>query len=126
MKKIYKLILIILLVLPTVLKADESEYLNFKETLAAESMEEKFNNYEENDNQIVIYLFRGQGCQFCRSFLTFMNDITQEYGKYFKMVTFEVWYNEANNKLLNDVSSFLEEEAGGVPYIIIGNKVFPG
>ena len=38
----------------------EVEYktLNFQETLKEESIEEAFTNYQENDEQITIYLFR--------------------------------------------------------------------
>jgi len=42
------------------------------------------------------------------------------------MVTYEVWNDENNSSLLNEVSDYLEQPAGGVPYIIIGDKVFAG
>lgn len=120
------------LVLPLNINAEESKYLkdyktmNFKDTLAAEEMEIQNANYTENDEQITIYLFRGQGCSFCRSFLTFLNSISNDYGKYFKLVSYEVWYDNDNAKLMSDISTFLGEPAGGVPYIIIGNTVFGG
>ena len=136
MKKIAGIIFaIIFAVSPVVLRAEEnkskidlSEYntMNFKETLADEEIKEVFKNYSENDDQITIYLFRGKGCGFCRAFLSFLNSITDEYGKYFKVVSFESWYDEANSKLLQNLADFLGEEAGGVPYIIIGDKVFGG
>lgn len=134
MKKVLKLFLVCILVallFPLVSKAEtinlkEYNTKNFKETLAAESLEEAFTNYEESDDQITIYLFRGQGCGYCRAYLNFMNSITEEYGKYFKMVSFEVWNDSKNSKLMNNVSDFLGEPAGGVPYIIIGDKVFGG
>ncbi len=100
--------------------------LTFREALKEENIEEAFSNYSENDDQITIYMFRGRGCGFCQRFLTFMNSITEEYGKYFKMVTFEVWYDDENEKLFDEVSEFLDQPAGGVPYIIIGDKVFDG
>ena len=109
-------------------KINLSDYqtLNFKEILKEEDIKEDFKSYSENDKQITIYMFRGNGCGYCRNFLTFLNSITEEYGKYFKVVGFEVWSNEDNSKLLDKVSSFMGSEAGGVPYIIIGDKVFPG
>ena len=55
-----------------------------------------------------------------------MNSITDEYGKYFKIVSYEVWNDANNSQLLNEVSTFLGQPAGGVPYIIIGDKVFGG
>ena len=105
---------------------DEYEHKNFKETLAAESMELKNKDYKETDDQITIYMFRGQGCDFCRAFLEFLNSISDEYGKYFKLVSFEVWENQDNNTLFDKVAAVTGEAAEGVPYIIIGETVYPG
>ena len=75
--------IIIFAVFPFILKADTTTYntLNFQDTLKAEEIEEEFTNYKESDDQITIYMFRGQGCSFCRAYLNFMNSITEEYGK---------------------------------------------
>ena len=137
MKKILKgLFLFMFLITPMVLKAEEEEKtkidlskyttLNFRETLKDEDIEESFKDYKETDDQVTIYLFRGKGCSFCRAFLNYLNSIAGEYGKYFKVVSFETWYDENNTKLLNTVANFTGQSAGGVPYIIIGDKVFPG
>ena len=124
---------LLFLVSPMALKAEEnkkidlSKYktMNLKQTLADEEIAEEFTNYSENDNQITIYLFRGKGCGYCRAFLNFVNTITTEYGQYFKIVSFETWYDSDNQELLKTISKYLGEEAGGVPYIIIGDQVFP-
>lgn len=108
------------------IKINKYETLNLKETLAQESIKEEFKDYKETDDQITIYMFRGNGCGYCQRFLKFLNGITNEYGKYFKLVSFEVWNNADNSELLGRISDFMEVEAGGVPYIIIGNQVFPG
>lgn len=135
MKKYLVLLLmtVSLFVVPFTVKAgtvnvlgDDYETKNLKETLEAEDMKLSA-NYSENSDQITIYLFRGQGCSFCRAFLTFINSIVGEYGKYFKLVSFEVWNNEDNYYLFNRTALFLDKEpAQGVPYIVIGDKVFPG
>ena len=120
----------LLMVLP--LNASASVYyeghktMNFLETLSAEGMEAENKNYKETDDQAIIYLFRGQGCGYCRAFLTFLNSISPEYGKYFKLVSFEVWSDDSNAALMKEVASITGQEAGGVPYIVIGEKVFPG
>ena len=130
MKK--KLLLLILFIgfitFPISISAETKKYssLNFKETLADDDIEETFKEYNPNDDAITIYMFRGKGCGYCHAFLEFMDSITEEYGKYFKMVSFEVWNDSKNSKLMNNVSDFLGEPAGGVPYIIIGDKVFGG
>ena len=83
-------------------------------------------NDKEDDKQAVIYLFRGKGCGYCRNFLTFLNSIVDEYGKYFKVVSYEVWYDQDNGTLMQEVSDFLGANATGVPFIVIGDKYFKG
>ena len=109
-------------------KVDIKDYetLNLQEVLEAEEIKPAFKSYSENDDQITIYLFRGQGCGYCQGFLKFLNSITNEYGKYFKLVSFDAWYIEENAELLTNVSEFLGQPAEGVPYVIIGDQVFPG
>ena len=130
MKKRLTLLVVLLLgiiVLPKTIKAaTDYKSLNFREALAEEQIEEKFKKYEENDDQAIIYLFRGKGCGFCRAFLEFMNSITDEYGEYFKIVSYEVWTDANNAILLDEVASFLNQPAEGVPYIVIGDRVFGG
>lgn len=105
---------------------DEEKTLNLVEVLKNEEMELKNQDYKETDDQITIYLFRGQGCDYCRAFLKYLNSISKEHGDKFKLVSFETWYDQDNATLLDEISSFLEMPADGVPYIIIGDKVIPG
>lgn len=127
-KKIAIIVLMLLSVIIPVKAFAKEQYktLNLEETLAEEGIEKKFTDYKETDDQVIIYLFRGKGCAYCRKFLEFLNEITDEYGKYFKLVSFESWYNEENSNLLGEISTFMGEQASGVPYIIIGDKVFGG
>lgn len=128
-KKILLLALITLLLIPLTTIAKESDKYkskNFIETLEEEEIKLENKNYKETDKQVTIYMFRGTGCTYCRSFLNFLNDISEDYGKYFKLVSYEVWSDSKNTELLEGVSSFLGQEAGGVPYIIIGDQVFGG
>lgn len=135
MKKFLRILFSVLFVVcPLVIRAAESEKidlskyntLNYTQTLEDEEIAREFDNYEETDSQATIYMFRGKGCGFCRAFLNFMNSITTEYGDYFKIVSFESWYDANNNELLNTISEFMGEKATGVPYIIIGDQVFAG
>ena len=127
-KKILIVLMIGLMILPITASADEKKYqsTNLDEALTEEQIEHDFSNYKETDDQAVIYLFRGKGCAYCRKFLTFLNSIVGDYGKYFKVVSYEVWYNKDNGELMNNVAETMNEEAGGVPYIVIGDKVFAG
>ena len=131
MKKIIAVILTLMLVLPIGVSAKDTKYstyntMNLKETLEAEDIELENEDYEEADDQVTIYMFRGQGCGYCRKFLTFLSSISEEYGKYFKLVSFEVWQDQANSELMTQVGEALGEEINGVPFIIIGDQTFPG
>lgn len=132
-KNLVLVLLFILLLMPVCIfaKAGDGagkEYIskNFEESLKEEGIEPEFKNYKENKKQATIYLFRGTGCSFCRSFLSYLNSITDEYGDYFKVVSYEVWSNSKNSMLMTEVRNFFGDSAGGVPYIVIGDQIFPG
>lgn len=110
-------------------KIDIKNYntMNLEESLKDENITYDLSNYKENDNQVTIYMFRGRGCVHCQDFLNYVNNtLVKGYGDKFKLVSFETWYDENNKSLLNKVATFLGDEAGGVPYIIIGDKSFLG
>lgn len=136
MKKIFNLALMMIMCLFLVTgcgeKVDTSKYrenyktMNLDEILTQEKIEHDFSSYKETDDQITIYMFRGNGCSFCKGFLNYLNSIVPEYGKYFKVVSYEVWGDQANSELMGEVSTFFGQKATGVPYIIIGDQVFGG
>lgn len=135
MKKKFLLLVVaaFLLILPFSVNAGTKKVLgndyttmSFKEALEQEEISVP-QGLTENDDQAIIYLFRGHGCGFCKAFLTFLSNIYGEYGKYFKVVTIEVWEDEANWYLMNQIAILKGgQPAEGVPYILIGDKVFSG
>ncbi len=135
-KKIFLLLALCLLMFPLGVFAKEGEgagngfdALSFTETLEEEELDVP-ESYQENSKQITIYMFRGKGCGVCRSFLSFMSSIASEYGDKFKIKTYAINFygdNHPNNtNLYEAVQTFLNVSSDGVPYIIIGNQVFPG
>ena len=129
MKKVVLAILIsVLCLVPFNAYAEEIEYktLNLDEVLTEENIEHNFSNYKETDDQAIIYLFRGKECKYCKKFLAYLNSIVDEYGKYFKVVSYEVWYDNNNAALMEKVGTYLNKKAEGVPFIVIGDKVFGG
>ena len=130
MKKKLLILLLVVALMPFKVFAknflDDYNTKNFKDTLAAEGMEIQNKDYKEDSKQAIIYMFRGDGCGYCRAFLEFLNSISTEYGKYFKLVSLEVWSDATNSELLNKMPIVTNKSAGGVPYIIIGEKVFAG
>lgn len=137
MKKVKNLILILLISLVAGVpitsvvaeSIDLSKYTgkNLEEVFKEENISYDFSNYKESDEQITIYLFRGSGCAYCSKFLNYLADtLLDEYGKYFKVVSYEVWYDSSNAELMSKVANFMGDNANGVPYIIIGDKTFLG
>lgn len=127
MKKIFIItfMALIIAICPVLVKAD-TQALNLNDTLIAEGIELEYSDYEENNKQVTVYLFRGAGCTHCYDFLTYLNSITKEYGNMFKLRSFEVYNNQDNATLKDKVAKYFKENADGVPYIIIGQNTFYG
>lgn len=130
-KKILLALMLPLLLVPFITASAKEkdvkyESMNLIETLESENIELKYQDYKETDDQVPIYLFRGAGCTYCKAFLEYLNEIAEEYGKYFKLVSYEVWTNQNNSDLLTKTAEFLGQRVSGVPFIVIGDQIFPG
>lgn len=127
MKKYITLLLLVLL-MPTFVFA-EPAYTSqtLKEALESEKIEADLGDYSESDEKVNIYLFRGDGCPHCQEFLEYVaNDLVKEMGDKFNVVSYEVWNDKNNAELMESISKKLEDDASGVPYIVIGDKSFSG
>ena len=69
----------------------------------------------EERTKINLYMFRGEGCGYCAKALEWFDSIKETEGKYFNLVTYEVWNDESNKAIMDKV-----------PYIIVGDKSFQG
>ena len=81
-------------------------------------------NYDSD--KINIYLFWGNGCSICESFLEFMVENYDEYEKYFNFYAFEIWYDDDNHALFEALADSLGATANAVPFYVIGTKNFTG
>ena len=77
-------------------------------------------------NEVNVYIFKGETCGFCAAALEYFQGLEAEYGKYFELVQYEVWYNADNAALMEDVAEYLGTTVSGVPFIIIGDKYYNG
>lgn len=82
--------------------------------------------FADGKEKINVYLFKGDGCGYCAKALTFFNGLDEEYQSYFNLVEKEVWYDEDNAALMEEVAAYFGESVSGVPYIVIGEKSFQG
>lgn len=98
---------------------------NLEDVLTRKKIEHDLKDYKETDNQVPIYLFYGENCGYCASFINFLNSIVGDYGEYFRLQAYEV-SNRENNELMGKVARFMKKSGKGVPFIVIGDKVFDG
>ncbi len=83
---------------------------------------------EAVDNRVKVYFFRGEGCPHCAEAEEWFSKIQEEYGSKFQIVDYETWNDADNAELMQKVAVARgeEDEATGVPYIIIGDKSWVG
>ena len=114
LKNLFVLLLALMLIIPVgVVRAEEDEV---PETIATEL---------PDNEPVKVYLFHGNGCPHCEETIEWFDSIEKEYGKYFDLVKYEVWYDEDNQKLLQQVGEVMGDEVGGVPYIVVGDFTYP-
>ena len=109
--------------------AEEIEIFGSEESYAEQVEQLKsydLSGYTENNKKVNVYMFRGSSCSHCFEAIEHFASIYGESGKYFNLVTYEVWNNADNNSLMEDVAGELGEEASGVPFIVIGDKSWSG
>ena len=77
---------------------------------------------------INFYLFYGDGCPHCETALEYIDSLSKEERAKFNLVKYEVWYNEENSNLMQDVAKALKDDTSnlGVPYIVIGEETIIG
>jgi len=127
MKKLKYLVVLlaILLIIPFGVYADDDGSTDSTES--AETTETEETTEESTDSKEVnVYFFRGEGCSHCAEAEEWFESIEEEYGDYFNIVDYEVWYDEDNSELMQDVAELRGEDVKGVPYIIIGDQSWDG
>lgn len=127
MKKYYLLLLLLLIPFKVnAVSVENYNTTNFMDTLKAAGIQTTNKNYTESKDAVPVYLFWGNGCHVCHDLLSFFDENLSENGKYYKLVAFEVFGNSENKELMYDLADFTGKQAMGVPYIVIGDKVFNG
>ncbi len=80
----------------------------------------------ENNNNLDIYFFTGEGCPHCAAMKEFLlNDINNNYPEV-KFHEFEVYKNRDNALLLKEAAEMLGAQVSGVPFLVIGDQTFVG
>lgn len=88
--------------------------------------EENQDNIDENKDPINVYLFWGNGCHICENLMAYFDTLEEEYGDYYNLIKYEVWYNEENQNLMYEVGNRLDQTYFAVPFLVIGDEVIVG
>lgn len=110
MKKFLSILLLMVLMIPMVVKAEDKEEV------------------EATDREPVpVYIFRSNTCGYCKALMEWINsdEIQEEFGKYFKVVDFEVSTSQENAELMQKAKDYFKVDGQGVPYIVVGTYDYP-
>ena len=58
--------------------------------------------------------------------MAYFDTLEEEYGNYYNLVKYEVWYNEENENLMHEVGNRLNQTYFAVPFLVIGDEVIVG
>ncbi len=77
------------------------------------------------EKEVNVYFFWGEGCPHCAAEKTFLDQIENKYPS-IKIYAYEVWQSSKNREYLIKVGEKLKTNVSGVPFCVIGDKVFTG
>ena len=79
----------------------------------------------EDNKEITLYFFHGDGCPHCAEEEAFLKTIENQYPN-LKIEKYEVWYNKENAELLKKIETTFEIKRSGVPTNVIGDTIIIG
>lgn len=115
--KLLIIVTILLLLLPIHVSALSKNYIDKVSPITHAEVEE---------NKINIYLFKGAECPHCKEEKEWLEEIKEEYKEYINIYEYEVWHNEENAKLLEEVKKEMNSTTNGVPFTVIGKYYYIG
>lgn len=77
------------------------------------------------EEKVTLYLFWGDGCPHCAAEQEYFKTLQEEFPN-LEIVKYEVWHNEENQQLLNQIATKTEKSFTGVPVTIIGQTIITG
>lgn len=124
MKKLLLAVISLLAFMPFVVNA-ETRAQDLLETFERAGITPSINDYEETEDQVMLYLFWGETCPRCHEELEFINSILKDYKDKIKLRSYEGSI-EDNYLLQQKVAKHFEIDAPGVPLLVVGENTFYG
>ena len=103
MKKIILILMLLILIAPVISNAVE----------------------QGKDNEVVLFMFYGQGCPHCGKMELFLKGLEEKYPT-LKVERYEVYNNQENRELFQKIAEAFNTEIKGVPTVFIDGKVIVG
>lgn len=94
--------------------------------LAEINVESLLKNVKREKGKVNIYFFYGDGCPHCELEHEVFAEIKDEYGKYYNLYEFEIWYNNDNRTLAHLFAKSMNIELTGIPFTVIGEQYMTG
>ncbi len=76
------------------------------------------------NSTVEVWLFYGHGCPHCAEMKPFLESLAEKYP--IKLVEYEVYFNQTNRELFQNVSAAYGTKVQGVPTVFVGKYVFIG
>ena len=83
-------------------------------------------NSKVEENKVNLYLFHGKECPHCAEEKQWLKKIKKEYKDVLNIYMFEVWHNDDNATMLEEVKAVFKTDARGVPFTVIGDNYYVG
>lgn len=78
------------------------------------------------NNLLNVYLFWGDGCPFCEKEIAFLKENEEKLKGKINLYAFEVWHNEENQAMLQEVKRKLNNSATGIPFLVFNDNITVG
>ena len=82
-------------------------------------------NIVRAENKVCLYFFYGQGCPHCDQEKQFLRELKITY-KELEVKEFEIYYNQSNRELFEDMTKAFNTISSGVPMTFINGKAYIG
>ena len=117
MKRLIKLFLLLVLLIPSMTFALSDDYKDV--------VSKYYDNVKVEKDKVNVYLFYSKTCPHCREEREYFKELDKKYDE-INIYEFEVVDNKTNYNNMKKLKNYFNESSTGVPFTVIGNKYVLG